>query len=184
VVSRITNQKGLDLLLATADKILSSPAQFVLLGTGEAALEKSFRALAARYPGKVSVTIGFNEALSHQIEAGADIFLMPSRFEPCGLNQMYSQRYGTVPLVHATGGLVDTVVDATPETLADGSATGFVFNKESATEFLVAVQRALSAYRNPKTWRALMKNGMRRDFSWQQSAQGYVTLYESVIVQR
>jgi starch synthase len=184
VVSSITHQKGLDLLLATADKIVSTPAQIVLLGTGEAALEKSFHALAARYPGKVSATIGFNEALSHQIEAGADMFLMPSRFEPCGLNQMYSQRYGTVPLVHATGGLVDTVVDATPQTLTDGSATGFVFSKESATEFLTAVQRALSAYRDQKTWRALIKNGMRRDFSWKQSAQGYVALYESVIAQR
>lgn len=181
VVSRITHQKGLDLLLATADKIISAPAQVVLLGTGEAALETAFRTLAARYPGRVSVTIGFNEALSHQIEAGADMFMMPSRFEPCGLNQMYSQRYGTIPLVHATGGLVDTVVDVTPETLADGSATGFVFGKESATEFLAAVQRALSAYRDQKTWRTLIKNGMRRDFSWKQSAQGYVALYESLM---
>jgi starch synthase len=184
VVSRITHQKGLDLLLATVDDIITTPAQIVLLGTGEAALEASFRSLAARYPGTVSVTIGFNEALSHQIEAAADIFLMPSRFEPCGLNQMYSQRYGAVPLVHATGGLVDTVVDATADSLADGSATGFVFVKEQPAAFLATVQRALSTYRDKKTWRALMKNGMRRDFSWKQSAQGYVALYEELVKQR
>ena len=125
----------------------------------------------------MSATIGFDETLAHLIEAGADAFLMPSRFEPCGMNQMYSQRYGTPPLVRATGGLVDTVTDCTPATLADGSATGFVFHEESAAALLATLARAHTAWRDQTTWRALQRNGMARDFGWEASARRYAELY-------
>ena len=132
VVSRLTAQKGLDWLLAIAPQLLALPAQLAMLGSGEPQLERSFRALAHSHAEQVSTTIGFDETLAHLIEAGADAFLMPSRFEPCGMNQMYSQRYGTPPIARATGGLADTVVDCSPATLADGSASGFVFHEPSA----------------------------------------------------
>jgi starch synthase len=180
VISRITHQKGLDLLLDIAPALLREGVQIALLGSGDATLEHAFRNLARLHPGQVSATIGFDEGLSHLMEAGADIFLMPSRFEPCGLNQMYSQCYGTPPVVHATGGLADTVVDATPATLKDGSASGFVFRRSKAPDFLVAVKRALAVYRDKKAWRTLQKNGMGRDFSWERSAQQYIELYRSL----
>ena len=122
--------------------------------------------------------IGFDEKLAHAIEAGADAFLMPSRFEPCGMNQMYSQRYGTPPIVHATGGLVDSVVDCTPATLADGTASGFVFTTLSAEGLLAAMSRCLASWRNAKEWMHLQRNGMARDFGWPASAAKYVRLYE------
>jgi len=181
VISRIAPQKGLDLLLEIAPALLKQPLQIVMLGSGERSMEHAFQKLAREHRGKVSVTIGFDEGLSHLMEAGADIFLMPSRFEPCGLNQMYSQCYGTPPVVHATGGLADTVVDANPATLKDGSATGFVFESFSAPDFLAAVQRALSTYRKKRTWRTLQKNGMGRDFSWEASAAKYLALYRSLL---
>ena len=181
VISRIAPQKGLDLLLEIAPALLKQPLQIAVLGSGEKALEHSLQKLAREHRGKVSVTIGFDEGLSHLIEAGADIFLMPSHFEPCGLNQMYSQRYGTPPVVRATGGLADTVVDATPATLKDGSATGFVFEPFDAPDFLAAVRRALTAYGKKATWRALQKNGMGRDFSWEASAAKYLALYRSLL---
>ncbi len=121
--------------------------------------------------------MGFDETLAHLIEAGADAFLMPSRFEPCGMNQMYSQRYGTPPIVRATGGLADTVVDCTPATLADGSASGFVFREPSAAALLAAVVRAAGAWRDGATWRALQRNGMARDFDWNASARRYAGIY-------
>lgn len=180
VVSRITHQKGLDLLLEIAPALLETPAQLALLGSGEAELEQAFASFAARHPGKVSAVIGFDEALSHQLEAGADIFLMPSRFEPCGLNQMYSMRYGTPPVVHATGGLADSVVDASPKNIRNGCATGFVFRRFAPEDFLHTVQRAVAAYHDKKLWHALQRNGMRQDFSWEKSAQAYVELYRSL----
>jgi starch synthase len=125
--------------------------------------------------------LGYDESLAHQIEAGADLFLMPSRFEPCGLNQMYSQRYGTPPLVHATGGLLDSVVDTTPETLANKTATGFVFSPMTRQAFTAALSRALAAYRDKKIWRQLQKTGMAKDFSWDASAQRYIELYDSLV---
>ena len=137
--------------------------------------------MAKRHPGKIAVRIGFDEKLAHLIEAGVDSFLMPSRFEPCGLNQMYSQRYGTPPLVHATGGLLDTVVDCTPATLDDGSATGFLFYDMSANSFLDALFRVASAYQNKPLWRSLMHNGMKKDFSWHASAVRYRDLYMSLL---
>jgi len=127
------------------------------------------------------VQIGYDESLAHQIEAGVDIFLMPSRFEPCGLNQMYSQRYGTPPVVHATGGLVDSVVDCTRENVANKTATGFLFSPMSSEAMLTGVGRAIAAYRDKKLWRQLQKNGMARDFSWEASARRYIELYEALV---
>ena len=177
VVSRFTEQKGLDWLLEIAPQLLALPAQLALLGGGDAQLERGFLALAQSHPREVSATIGFDETLAHLIEAGADAFLMPSRFEPCGMNQMYSQRYGTPPIVRATGGLADTVIDCTPATLADGSASGFVFQEPSAGALLAAVERAARTWRDSATWRALQRNGMARDFGWNASARRYAGIY-------
>ncbi len=181
VISRLTHQKGLDLVLEAATDLIKLPAQLAILGSGDSALELAFRLLAQDHPGKVSVTIGYDEGLAHQIEAGADIFLMPSRFEPCGLNQMYSMRYGTPPVVFATGGLADTVVDFTDRTLADSSATGFVFDKLKSSSLTECVKKAAAAYSNKKTWRRLQQNGMNRDFSWDHSAKEYIALYRQLV---
>jgi len=180
-VSRISYQKGLDLVLEIAPALLAEPVQLVILGTGDAALEQAFAKLAHQHPGQVAAIIGFDEKLSHQIEAGIDIFLMPSRYEPCGLNQMYSQRYGTPPVVHATGGLVDTVTDTTKGTLRDKTATGFMFDKSNAAALHDAIKRALDCYRDRKTWRQIQRNGMRRDFSWGNSAAQYLALFQSLL---
>ncbi len=181
VVSRLTHQKGYDLLLQVAAQLTEMPAQLAVLGSGEAVLEQQLAAVAKNNPGKIAVRIGFDERLSHLIEAGADSFLMPSRFEPCGLNQMYSQRYGTPPLVHATGGLIDTVVDCSSATLADGSASGFLFHDMTPVGFLGAIRRVTIAYNNKSVWRRLKKNGMTKDFSWRSSAAGYRKIYLSLL---
>ena len=184
VVSRLTHQKGLDLVLTLGEGITRLPAQLVVLGNGEKELEAGFRELAARHPGQVAVRIGFDEGLAHRIEAGADAFLMPSRFEPCGLNQMYSLRYGTPPIVRATGGLADTVVDAGPATLADGSANGFVVAGDTAHDLWLALERAAASWRDRALWRRLQQNGMRRDLSWKHAARDYITLYRDAIARR
>ena len=181
VVSRFTYQKGYDLLLQVATQLTEMPAQLAVLGSGEAVLEQELAAIAKNNSGKIAVRIGFDERLSHLIEAGADSFLMPSRFEPCGLNQMYSQRYGTPPLVHATGGLIDTVVDCTSATLADGTASGFLFYDMTPDSFLDAIRRVTVAYHNKSVWRRLKKNGMAKDFSWRSSAAGYRKIYLSLL---
>jgi starch synthase len=184
VISRFTHQKGLDWLVAIAPELLALPAQLAVLGSGDLELEHSFRILAQSHPGQVSTTVGFDEALAHLIEAGADAFLMPSRFEPCGMNQMYSQRYGTPTIVRATGGLADTVVDCTPATLADGSASGFVFQEPSAQALLAALERAALAWRDRATWRTLQRNGMARDFGWEASARSYAAIYAQLAKNR
>jgi starch synthase len=176
-VSRLTDQKGLDVLADIAADLVKLPAQLVVLGSGDPPLQRRYQELAIAHPGSIAVQIGFDEGLSHQIEAGADIFAMPSRFEPCGLNQMYSQRYGTPPLVHATGGLRDSVVDYTPATLKDHTASGFAFTTLDAPTLLENCRRAVGAYADQKIWRQLQKNGMKRDFSWEASAQQYLNLY-------
>jgi starch synthase len=176
-VSRLTEQKGVDVLADIAGELVGLPAQLVVLGSGDAVLQGRFQELARMYPGKIAVHVGFDENLSHQIEAGADIFAMPSRFEPSGLNQMYSQRYGTPPLVHATGGLRDSVVDCTPATLKSHTATGFAFAPLDRMTLLDACRRAATAYRDKRIWRQLQKNGMKRDFSWEASARQYLDLY-------
>ncbi len=180
VVSRLTQQKGLDLVLEAADRLLRLPAQLVVLGAGEVHLERAFRELARAHPGRVSVTLAFDEPLAHRIEAGADIFLMPSRFEPCGMNQMYSQRYGTIPVVRATGGLADSVIDCTPATLANGSASGFLFESASAPALLAAIERAIAVYREPALWQHLQRQAMARDFGWDASARAYAALYARI----
>ncbi|MBA3755542.1 MAG: glycogen synthase GlgA [Nitrosomonas sp.] len=184
VVSRLSHQKGIDLLIQIIPQLTEIPAQLVVLGSDNAELEHQLSALAQTYPDAIAVRIGFNEALSHLIEAGADCFLMPSRFEPCGLNQMYSQRYGTPPVVHATGGLLDTVVDYTPATLADGSASGFLFYPMTADNLLSTIKRATLVYHNKKTWQRLQKSGMAKDFSWQASATAYREIYYSLHADR
>ena len=177
VVSRLSGQKGLDLLLACADELVKLPAQLVVLGSGDTALENAFREVARRHPGQVSVRIGFDEGLAHRIEAGIDAFLMPSRFEPCGLNQMYSLRYGTPPIVRATGGLADTVIDAADKE----SGNGFVFERAEPAALLAAIRRAAELWARPRLWRQLQKNGMAADNSWDQPAQQYMELYRSLI---
>ena len=180
VISRFIEQKGLDLLLGVATAVSALPAQLVLLGQGDAELERAWVRFASEHPGRVVVRIGFDNELAHLIEAGADLFLMPSRFEPCGLNQMYSQRYGTPPIVRATGGLVDSVVDCTPTTLAAGTATGFMFTDPDADALLTAIKRAIATYRDAKTWRAVQRNGMAKDFGWDAAARRYAEVYRTV----
>ena len=166
-VGRLTGQKGIDLIVE-AGEALAERAQLVFLGSGERGYEAALRALAARHPGRVGVHIGFDEPLAHRVEAGADLFLMPSRYEPCGLNQLYSQRYGTPPVVRATGGLADSVEDG---------VTGFVFNDPEKEALLEAVDRALAAWRDPARWQAVQRAGMSRDFSWSAAARRYADLY-------
>jgi starch synthase len=177
VISRFTYQKGLDLVLAAAERVLKLPVQLAVLGSGDTVLENGFRELARRHVGAIAVQVGFDEALSHLIEAGADVFLMPSRYEPCGLNQMYSQRYGTPVIARATGGLMDTVVDCDPQTRAAGTATGFLFTDPSPDALYAAVERAVAAYHDRRLWRQLQRQGMDRDYSWDASARGYAALY-------
>ncbi|WP_292978804.1 glycogen synthase GlgA [Nitrosomonas sp.] len=176
-ISRLSYQKGYDILLQIAPMLTHLPAQLVLLGSGDSQLEKQLLTLAQTYPGKIAVHIGYDEALSHRINAGADCFLMPSRFEPCGLNQMYSQCYGTPPIVHATGGLIDTVVDLNTETLVDRTASGFHFHAMDADTFMRTIRRAIDTYSNAGLWKTLQLNGMNRDFSWKASASAYLSLY-------
>jgi len=181
VVSRLTEQKGHDLLLALGDALPELPAQLALLGSGDAKLQDGFLALAERWPGQVAVKLGFDETLAHRIEAGADCFLMPSRFEPCGLNQMYSLRYGTPPLVQATGGLADTVVDVNDATLADKTGNGFVMADGSAEALWAAMQRVVAAWRDKRLWLRIQQNGMRCDFSWRHAAADYSRLYGDAV---
>ncbi|HZP92203.1 MAG TPA: glycogen synthase GlgA [Burkholderiales bacterium] len=180
-VGRLTHQKGLDVLADVAAELIGFPAQLAVLGAGDAQLQSRFLSLARSHRGKIAAHIGFDEGLSHQIEAGADIFVMPSRYEPSGLNQMYSQRYGTPPVVHATGGLKDSVVDATPQAIAAKTASGFAFAPLGPETLLAACRRAAHAYRNKRLWRQIQKNGMARDFSWQASARQYLQLYHELM---
>lgn len=181
VVSRFTEQKGLDVLLEIAPLLSELPVQLAILGSGDAQMQKTARDLSHLYHGKIGVHIGFSEELSHQIEAGADIFVMPSRFEPCGLNQLYSQRYGTPPVVHATGGLADSVVNCTPETLKDGSASGFAFIGMTAETLYATIQRAVGLYQDRLEWNTLCHNCMAKDFSWETSAEAYRAVYLNVL---
>ena len=178
VVSRLAEQKGLELLGAVLPGLLKTRAvQFVALGSGDARYEELLVDLAGQFPGQVEVRIGFDEPLAHRIEAGADVFLMPSRFEPCGLNQLYSLRYGTVPVVHATGGLDDTVVEFDAR---EGLGTGFKFTPYTEEAFLAALRRAIDTRRDAATWQRLVTNGMSQDFSWQRAAREYARLYTSL----
>ena len=177
IVGRLVPQKGIDLVLDVLPELCRLPAQLAVLGTGESDIEAALQTAATRNPQRIAVAIGFDEVLAHRIEAGADFFLMPSRYEPCGLNQMYSQRYGTPPIVHATGGLVDTVTPFTPETLADGTATGFAFNEFDRNRLLAAAKMAHRIYSDRRRYHCLQLNGMARDLGWTTSAQRYAQLY-------
>ena len=177
VISRLAAQKGIDLIAESLDAILALDAQFVLLGTGEPGLEKIFETAKKRHPSRVGLRLGFDVSLSHKIEAGADIFLMPSRYEPCGLNQMYSLAYGTIPLVRATGGLDDTIQ---PFESADGTGNGFKFAEATGGALLATARRALELYRKPDQWRRLIRNAMSCDFSWDRSAKEYEALYQEI----
>ncbi|MGH9344085.1 MAG: glycogen synthase, partial [Terriglobia bacterium] len=179
IISRFAAQKGFDLIAHLAEKLARMDAVVVALGTGEPEYEELFRQLAADYPQKFLVKVAYDNEIAHQIEAGADIFLMPSRYEPCGLNQIYSLKYGTPPVVRATGGLDDTIQEF------DGTeGTGFKFEDYSALALLDALERAVSAYRQPEAWRRLMLNGMAKDFSWSASAKAYAAIYEQLSVER
>jgi len=182
MIARLVEQKGADLVIGIAPELLRAGAQLAVLGQGEARFEDALRALAAQHPAAIAVRIGFDEGLAHRIEAGADLFLMPSRFEPCGLNQLYSMRYGTPPVVRRTGGLADSVRD--PDEASADEATGFVFDAPQAGALLAAVQRALAAFREPAAWRRLQSNGMRADFSWTASARAYLDVYRRAIAAR
>jgi starch synthase len=179
VVSRLAWQKGIDVVLDAAPLLVEqSAAQLVALGSGDPHLEHRMRLLAEQFPGRVAVRTGMDEALAHRIVAGADLFLMPSRYEPCGLSQLYSLRYGTVPVVHATGGLDDTVADFDPAT---GEGTGFKFAPDSPEALHEAVQRALAVRRDPVAWTGIQERGMREDFSWERSARAYRNLYGALL---
>ncbi|GAB4253889.1 MAG: glycogen synthase GlgA [Methylomicrobium sp.] len=178
LISRLVEQKGIDLVLECLPELLNMPIQFILLGSGNKSFEQRLYNFAESWPHKLSITIGYDEELAHWIEAGCDIFLMPSRFEPCGLNQMYSQRYGTLPIVRKTGGLADTVVDSLPETIDNHTATGFMFNEATPGSLMETIKRALILYRSQETWQALQTQAMQKDYSWSNSAKQYLTLYE------
>lgn len=177
MVGRLVPQKGVDLVIDALPRLLKGPARLIVLGSGDVGLELALQAAANAHPKRIAVNIGFDEGQAHRIEAGIDMFLMPSRFEPCGLNQMYSLRYGSIPIVRRTGGLADSVTDATPTTLAAGSATGVLFDQPDKHALSAAVEHAVALYRQPQRWRAMMLAGMQRDFGWSHSAWQYLTLY-------
>jgi starch synthase len=181
MITRLTVQKGVDLVLDVLEELMLLDLQIVILGTGEPAIHKKLTQAMGRHPDKLTVRLTFDEPLAHRIEAGADLFLMPSRYEPCGLNQLYSLRYGTIPVVRKTGGLADTIVDATPTHIASGKATGFVFENVSGHELLTTLRLALSFYKDRALWEQFMKTGMAADFSWDFSAREYLKLYERAL---
>lgn len=181
VVSRLTHQKGLDMLLPNLQKLVDQGCQFALLGGGEIGLESAFQNLATQNPGRVSVTIGYNEPLSHQIMAGCDLFIMPSRFEPCGLNQLYGLAYGTPPIVNATGGLADSVIDSNAAHLENKTANGFVMVEASADGLLACIVRALEMFQHDKkTWLQIQRTGMSQNLSWDKSAKEYFAMYQTL----
>ena len=178
IVSRLTDQKGLDLIAAIAPQLLRKRVQLVVLGSGEARYEELVQELARRYPQRVAVRVAFDNALAHKIEAGSDMFLMPSRYEPCGLNQMYSLRYGTIPIVHATGGLEDSIIPFDASAAARG--TGFKFAEYTPAALLACIERRAAHLPPPAAWATLVGNAMRADFSWERSAAAYAQLYGAV----
>jgi len=177
MISRLATQKGFDLLVEIMDELMALPVSVLILGTGDAEIENKLREIAERHPEQLKMIFQFDEGLAHRIEAGSDIFLMPSRYEPCGLNQMYSLRYGTIPVVHATGGLDDSVTDVlkSPQT-----GTGFKFYAYKAIDFLAAIRNALDFYENDSGWHELQNRAMAQDFSWNRSAQEYLQIYRNL----
>ena len=180
VVSRLTHQKGLDLVVQALEPLLAQGVQLVVQGSGEADLQRAFEQAAAVHRGQVAAFIGYDEARAHRLFAGADALLVPSRFEPCGLTQLYAMRYGTLPVARRVGGLADTVVDASGEALAGGRATGFLFDEAQAAALLAAVSRLVQTYRDPASWDRLRQAAMAQDHSWRGPAQRYLALYEEL----
>jgi starch synthase len=182
VVARLVSQKGIDLILSAAPGFFDLGCQLIILGDGDPEFHDELKALQARHPEQVGVYLGFSEAVAHKVEAGADLFLMPSRYEPCGLNQIYSLKYGTPPVVRATGGLADTIVNATEENLAAGTATGFSFGAYTAAALYDTVKWALKLMRDrPEDFRQVVRTAMAQDWSWDRSAADYETLYRKVM---
>ncbi len=179
IVSRFATQKGFDLIAAIMDELVKEDIVLIVFGTGEEYYERLFSELAARYPANVRVNVSYDDTTAHKIEAGSDIFLMPSRYEPCGLNQIYSLRYGTVPVVRSTGGLADTIYE-----LPDGGGNGFDFHGYNPWDLLDAIRRALATFANKPRWEAMMKRGMEQDFSWDKPASEYVEVYQRVVERR
>ena len=184
VTSRLTWQKGMDILRGVVDRIAAAGARLAVLGSGDRALEGAMLAAAAHHRGRIGVVIGYDEGLSHLMQGGCDAILVPSRFEPCGLTQLYALRYGCIPVVARTGGLADTVVDANEAALSAGAATGFLFAPGSADALMHAVQRTIAAHANRAQWASMQKQGMKADVSWARSAGRYAQLYASLISRR
>ena len=170
-IGRLVHQKGYDIIARALPEMMKRKVQVALLGMGDAALEQEFTRLAEKYPGRVSMQLRFDDRLAHRMEAGSDVFLMPSRFEPCGLNQLYSLRYGTLPLVHAVGGLADSISEGP-------LGWGFRFDEESPAGLVQALDRALALFRDPRGWSAAMQRAMARDHSWDRAAEQYEALYK------
>jgi starch synthase len=181
MISRLDNQKGFDLLIEILDEILEMDVGLILLGSGDELIQNAIQEAAIRHKGQVGFEMGFDEPLAHRIMAGVDIFLIPSRYEPCGLTQMYALKYGTVPVVRATGGLDDTVVQLDPLTK---EGNGFKFGPYKAAAFVSAIRQAVNLFQDPRTWKRLMANGMKADFSWDKSARRYLEIYRSVVYDR
>lgn len=177
MITRLAEQKGVDLIVEAMEELIEMGANFVILGTGDERYNELFKKFGTKYKSKAGARVAFNNALAHKIEAGSDMFLMPSRYEPCGLNQMYSLKYGTVPVVRATGGLDDTIEDFDTHTL---KGNGFKFKKATREDMLEAVKRAVEVYKDKDMWRTLQKNGLKNDFSWEASAKKYIELYNII----
>lgn len=181
VVSRLTEQKGLNLVEAVSDELVHMGGQLAVLGAGDPPMEEAFLRAAGRHPGRIAVDIGYDEAMAHAIMGGADVILVPSRFEPCGLTQLYALRYGALPLVHRVGGLADTVVDATPQHLESERATGIVFDEFTTQALRAALRRAFDLHAQPQAWRQVQQTAMRQRFDWREAADRYVALYSSLV---
>lgn len=184
MITRLTVQKGVDLVIDVLDEMMMLDLHMVILGKGDPDIHRRLEEAKDRYPEQLSVHINFDESLAHRIEAGSDMFLMPSRYEPCGLNQLYSLRYGTVPIARKTGGLADTIIDATPSNIAAGKANGFLIEHASPHELLTTVRLALKLFQGKDLWLKLVRNGMKADFSWGRSAKEYERLYRLAIEKR
>lgn len=184
VIGRLAYQKGIDVLLESLPQLMELPLQLAVVGSGDLPYEVALRDAAKQYPHRMAVHIGFNEVLAHRLEAGADMLLMPSRFEPCGLTQMQSLRYGTVPVVGRCGGLLDTVTDTDPVSLNSHTATGFFIDPLSPAGIVTAMRSALAVFGRPAEWQTLMEQGMRQDFGWEQSAQNYEAVYREAVTAR
>jgi starch synthase len=181
MISRLADQKGFDLLMEILEELFALDIGFVLLGTGEQKYHDLFTQVAHKYPQKAGVRIAYDDRLAHKIEAGADLFLMPSKYEPCGLNQIYSLKYGTIPVVRATGGLDDTIIHYDPATK---KGNGFKFTRYEAKEFLNTLKAAIRIYSEPEHWRQLLRNAMMADFSWERSSEAYLQLYRKALEQK